>query len=404
MTYFKGTRFRCLFFISFLFLLPYFNVLASEASFKWITIDENSLDLTAKSLDGGIEEYETVGGISLIKVDKNSISNLSTLMHRNFNRCGGYFLHDNFEEGKKFLELREKYSLIERINFDNYKIDQEELIRPMIKQVNERKILGTIKKLSSFHNRYYQSETGVQSQNWLKTKWEGIVQNRSDAKVEFFSHSWKQPSIILTIEGSETPNEIVILGGHADSIAGWWGKINARAPGADDNASGIGTITEVLRILMDNGYVPKKTIKFIAYAAEEAGLLGSKEIASRMKNENKNIVGVMQLDMTNFKGSDLDIVMMDDYTNANQNRFIGNLIDEYVKVRWGYDSCGYACSDHASWTMQGFPASIPFEARKNDMNRRIHTSGDTLEISRNSASHASHFAKLALSYVVEMAE
>ena len=96
--------------------------------------------------------------------------------------------------------------------------------------------------------------------------------------------------------------------------------------------------------------------------------------------------------------------MIDYFTKADQNRFIGNLIDEYFKVSWGYDSCGYACSDHASWTAQGFPASIPFEARKNDMNKKIHTANDTISVSRNSASHASHFAKLGLSYLIEMAK
>ena len=166
----------------------------------------------------------------------------------------------------------------------------------------------------------------------------------------------------------------------------------------------MGTITEVLRLIVESSYRPKRTIKFMAYAAEEVGLLGSKEIAKKMKDSNQNVVGVIQLDMTNYNGSDLDIVMMDDFTNADQNRFIGNLIDEYVKVSWGYDSCGYACSDHASWTAQGFPASIPFEARKNDMNKKIHTANDTLAVSRNSASHASHFAKLGLSFLIEMAK
>ena len=377
---------------------------ASKPNYKWITIDENSLDLSQKSIGKGIEEIESRDGVSLLKVDESALSSLSSIMHRNFNRCGGYFLHENYNEGKNFLNKGGEYSLIEKSNFENYEINQEDKIRPLLELVDEKKILAVIEKLTTFHNRYYQSETGYQSQQWLKGKWEEITKGRSDIKVEFFNHSWKQPSIILTIEGTEKPQEIVVIGGHADSIAGWWGRIRARAPGADDNASGMGTITEVLRLIVESSYRPKRTIKFMAYAAEEVGLLGSKEIAKKMKDSNQNVVGVMQLDMTNYNGSDLDIVMMDDFTNADQNRFIGNLIDEYVKVSWGYDSCGYACSDHASWTAQGFPASIPFEARKNDMNKKIHTANDTLAVSRNSASHASHFAKLGLSFLIEMAK
>ena len=140
----------------------------------------------------------------------------------------------------------------------------------------------------------------------------------------------------------------------------------------------------------------------MGYAAEEVGLLGSKEIASSFKNNNVNVVGVLQLDMTNYKGSDLNIVMMTDYTNAAQNEFLGNLIDEYIKLSWGYDKCGYGCSDHASWYSQGFPASIPFEAKKGDMNRRIHTSRDTLSVSGDNSNHAVKFAKLTLAYVIEI--
>src|SRR5690606_31673746 len=157
-----------------------------------------------------------------------------------------------------------------------------------------------------------------------------------------------------------------IVGGHADSIAGMFGG-GGRSPGADDNASGIATITEVIRILMNNNFKPKRTIQFMGYAAEEVGLLGSKEIATNYKRELKKVVGVMQLDMTLHKGTiDKDIVMMADFTNQAQNEFLGRLIDEYVKVSWGYSRCGYGCSDHASWTANGFPASMPFESTMED--------------------------------------
>jgi leucyl aminopeptidase len=64
-----------------------------------------------------------------------------------------------------------------------------------------------------------------------------------------------------------------------------FGGASAKAPGADDNASGIATITETIRVLMSNGFQPKKTLKFMAYAAEEVGLLGSKEIANDFKKK-----------------------------------------------------------------------------------------------------------------------
>jgi leucyl aminopeptidase len=290
--------------------------------------------------------------------------------------------------------------------FSDYEINQNSLVEEMLKEVNEFEIRTMISKLESYHNRFYKAQTGVDSSNWIMSKWQEISAGRSDVKVEAFKHaSWPQPSIILTIEGSELPNEIVIIGGHADSIAGQFGGASARAPGADDNASGVATFTEVLRVLINTNFKPKRTIQFMAYAAEEVGLLGSKAIAQKYKQDKKVVVGVMQLDMTNFHGSarkNLDIVMMTDFTNAAQNEFIGRIIDTYVKVPWGYSKCGYGCSDHASWHGQGYPASMPFESTMEDINRKIHTATDLLSNSRE-AIHAEKFARMGVAFLVEMA-
>ena len=98
--------------------------------------------------------------------------------------------------------------------------------------------------------------------------------------MELYEHKdWPQPSVILTIKGEESPEEIVVLGGHGDSISGMFRQKTNKAPGADDNASGIAALTEIIRTMVEGQYRPKKTIKFMAYAAEEVGLRGSMEIA-----------------------------------------------------------------------------------------------------------------------------
>ena len=70
----------------------------------------------------------------------------------------------------------------------------------------------------------------------------------------------------------------------------------------------------------------------------------------------------------------------------------------------GYDKCNYGCSDHASWHQQGYAATLPFESRFSDYNPHIHTSGDTLANMGNQAAHALKFARLALSYAVELGQ
>jgi len=383
--------------LSFLFL----NAASAEEK-VWITLDSDALSSTM-SLDKSFNsKVYSSAGISLIQVNRSEVENISHMMHDQFKRCGGYMIHESLEEGLELIDQAQGLkSFVGKSIFTDYQINQKDLVNRVIEQVTEKSITEVILKLSSFKNRYYKSKHGVASSTWIKDHWQELAKNRNDISVDLYKHKkWAQPSVIMTIKGNSP--EVIVIGGHADSISGFWNRNEAKAPGADDNASGIATITETLRVLIQNNYRPEKTLKFMAYAAEEVGLLGSKEIATEFKNNNVDVVGVLQLDMTNYNGSDLNIVMMTDYTNSAQNEFLGTLIDEYVKLSWGYDKCGYGCSDHASWYAKGYPASIPFEARKNNMNRNIHTAKDLLSVSGDHSNHAVKFAKLALAYVIEL--
>ncbi len=334
---------------------------------------------------------------TVMELSARETETLSGAIHQNLNRCGGFISHDTLAEA---LTPR-RFSFFNRRAPIDYSISKTSVLRSMVTQVSEVNIRRTIIDLSSFETRFYKSDDGARTSELVFNKWKDLSRGRSDIRVDYFVHqNFNQPSVIVTVRGSETPNEIVILGGHLDSISS-----TGEAPGADDNASGIGAVSEVLRLIVNHSHRPKKTIQFIAYAAEEVGLLGSNEIAKSYKKARRNVVGVLQLDMTLFKGtSNKDIVLISDYTNRAQNEFLGKLIDEYVKVPWGYSRCGYGCSDHAAWDAQGYPASFSFESAFDDHNPHIHTPQDTLENAGGDARHSVKFAKLALAFVVELAK
>jgi leucyl aminopeptidase len=372
------------------------------AQSAWIVTDDVAFEKVDKHLTLDKRAFNKSNGRVLAQVDVGLIGMLSHYMHSDVQRCGGFFQFETREEAEAFLNGSGSESLAEKAIFADYSINQNETVEAMIGQVDAKNIEQTIRQLSSFQNRFYKAETGVQSQTWVRDHWASLAAGRNDVKVEFFTHaSWQQPSVVMTVTGKSP--EVIVIGGHADSISGYFGSPTARAPGADDNASGISTITEVIRIMMASNYKPEKTIKFMGYAAEEVGLLGSKEIAQTYKRNSIPVVGVLQLDMTNFNGSrSQDITLITDYTNQQQNEFLAKLVDEYLQMSWGWDQCGYACSDHASWHSQGFPASTPFETKKNDMNKKIHTAQDTIDVSGGNANHAAKFAKLAVAYLVEL--
>ena len=342
--------------------------------------------------------------VHLIQVNEDFLPKLAEQLHSKTHRCGGYVFHATEAEGLKSMSTPVAPSLLAAVR-PSYVIDNQTTVNSVLPAMLDTNIGQTIVELSTnFPNRYYTTSGGVNASAWLLNKWKTLAAGRSDISVAQFTHpSWAQKSVILTINGTDNANEVVIIGGHLDSINGSGTSETTKAPGADDDASGIASMTEVIRAMVSKGFKPRRTIKFMAYAAEEVGLRGSKEIAANFKANNVNVVGVMQLDMTNFKGAANDIFIFTDYTDSAQNTFVANLIKTYQpNLTIGYDVCNYGCSDHASWTAQGYFASMPFESSFSASNKNIHTVNDTFASMGSQATHSLKFAKLAASFAIEL--
>jgi bacterial leucyl aminopeptidase len=370
---------------------------ASPAPGLWASFSEGDLDGLR---DAGVPLDEpAVGrsGAAVFRIREDDLPAIAHVMHERFKRCGGFFAHED-------RSVLEKAPQAVRALAEGYTLDQQAWVSPAVAKAKESEVRATIESLAAFNNRYYQADTGVAAAEWIKGRWAGLAKGVPGASARLIPHkSWKQPSVALTLPGSSEPDEVVVLGGHLDSISGW-GNPEARAPGADDNASGIAVLTEAIRILADSGFKPRRTVEFMGYAAEEVGLRGSQDIAARYAAEGKKVVGVVQFDMTNFKGSADMIYLLQDHVDPALTAFLGKLVETYAGGRWGTLECGYACSDHASWTRSGFPASAAFESTMEDMNGAIHTSRDTLATSGGTAEHSVKFARLAAAFAAELAK
>jgi leucyl aminopeptidase len=397
--------------LSFIFLLTVSTVFCTED--KYIYVDSQ----TANTLLEKFPELATLmsrgAEIDILKVKEEDKEVIASKLHAITGKCGNFTDEganpeeaiQNLQQLEDRVELAQKLFQFNILNFPD--ISRQAEVNPLLEKVNEASIRFYIDQLASYPTRFYQSAYSYLAVERLSRIWKYLIRNRNDATVELIGHRWKQPSLALTIKGKS--NRRLIMGGHIDSINGGQGSQNSgnneHAPGADDDASGVSTMTEIIRILMEANYIPENTLVFYAYAAEEIGLLGSDYIAGLNKSNNSQIIAVLQLDMTNYKGSSKAIYFDSTSSNADPalNQYLGTLIDEYVKEPWGNMSCGYACSDHNSWFKRGYPASFPFEAAGiGSSNPQIHTSQDRLSVTNNSASHSVHFAKLGISYVLEL--
>jgi leucyl aminopeptidase len=148
----------------------------------------------------------------------------------------------------------------------------------------------------------------------------------------------------------------VVVGAHFDSVGG---PANARAPGADDNASGVTALLGALSILAQNPYSPAPTVEFHFYSAEEGGLRGSSDIWSSYKAQGKTVLAFVNQDMAGYSPSG-KVSVYQDYDDDSLSAWMRVLATGYVG---GYteDLCGYGCSDHASAFANGFRKScLPF--------------------------------------------
>eukprot|EP00128_Syssomonas_multiformis_P011662 Colp12_sorted_trinity150504_noHs@3284 len=275
----------------------------------------------------------------------------------------------------------------------------ETLVKSLLPGLKIENLNSTLHSLSDFFTRYYTSETGKQSSEWIYNKLVEYAGARSDITITKFPHKWGQNSLIARIEGTKKSSATVILGAHQDSIAGLAGR--SRSPGVDDDGSGTVTVMEVFRNLAASTFKPEYSIEFHWYSAEEAGLLGSQAIATAYKADSRDVVAMLQIDMDMYVGTKdpRTVGIITDYTDAKLNEFIRKLIKLYSNVKYVDSKCGYGCSDHASWNKAGYPSAFPFETPFNDDNPHIHTSDDSFTYV--DLSYGLEFAKFATGFVVE---
>lgn len=168
------------------------------------------------------------------------------------------------------------------------------------------------------------------------------------------------------IEGSKSPDKVVIVGAHMDHIG--YGPQYSRSrtsnkihPGADDNASGTAVLLEVAKGISQ--LKPDRTIVFQAYSAEEMGLLGSRYYCSKplfpMNNPDiKSHVAMVNMDMVGWLGKGMFSVGFNEgESSLDLKRIIENLNQKYDFAE-KITSRGSGGSDHAPFYNRGIPVAF----------------------------------------------
>lgn len=145
-------------------------------------------------------------------------------------------------------------------------------------------------------------------------------------------------NVVGEITGQSTPEEIVILIAHLDSISNAQDGVE---PGADDNASGCVALLAAAEIM--KAYKFKRTVRFVFTTGEEQSLFGGTDYAEKADEAGQKIVAVLNLDMIGYsKVTDPYVKPKQQIKIRHWRNMTGNARDlpiaqAYIKVVNTYD-------------------------------------------------------------------
>ena len=187
-------------------------------------------------------------------------------------------------------------------------------IEEMVNEISSGNIEKNIEALVSFGTRQTFSDTlsntnGIgAARRWVKSEFEKYAGNSKGRLNVMFDPFEVEPdgkriprkallkNVLAVLKGTDpSDNRIFIISGHLDSRATDVMDAKSNAPGADDDGSGVAVVLELARIMSKHQF--PSTIIFAAVCGEEQGLFGSAHLAKKAKDNNWNIVAVLNNDM-----------------------------------------------------------------------------------------------------------
>lgn len=273
-------------------------------------------------------------------------------------------------------------------------------VREIIEAVSEERIGATVTRLASFPTRNTLSTEGAAAaRQWIFAELQSYSP-RLQVTLEHFRVKKNEERVVRDVDlynvvavlpGASMPETQVLITGHYDTlnliplpgktpavepsdniadrpITYDWTKVDAVAPGANDDGSGTAAVLELARVM--SHYQFAKTLVFIAFAGEEQGLLGSTLHAGEARKRGLAIEAVLNNDIIggdtsgngrlgNSSVSLYSSEIMDSPTQqlARYARQIGERYLPSMKVNMMFqqDRLGRG-GDHSPFQLEGFAA------------------------------------------------
>ncbi len=169
------------------------------------------------------------------------------------------------------------------------------------------------------------------------------------------------PNVAGILEGSDPKlrDEYVIYSAHIDHIGISPGRPDSINNGADDNASGVAGLLELVEAFTQPGVHPKRSLLFLAPSGEEDGLLGSAHFTEHPPVPLKQVVANLNMDLVGRNWPDSVIAV--GLEQSDLGTTLGRVVKAHPELgmtpiadRWPEERIFYR-SDHYNFARKGVP-------------------------------------------------
>lgn len=194
-------------------------------------------------------------------------------------------------------------------------------------------------------------------------------------------------NVLAFIEGSEKPEEVLVISAHLDHVGMHDGEVYN---GADDDGSGTIALIEIAEAFQqakNEGYGPKRSILFLHVTAEEIGLHGSRYYSENpvypldMTITNLNVDMIGRIDPAQAEDPNYVYLIGSDMLSQELHNISEEASDKYnADIRLDYTYNGkddpnrfYYRSDHYNFAKNDVPVIFYFNGTHEDYHKATDT-------------------------------
>jgi len=165
-----------------------------------------------------------------------------------------------------------------------------------------------------------------------------------------FIESFTAANVCGLVKGTQYPDSLLIITAHYDHLGGM--GADTYFPGANDNAAGVATLLSLAKYYAANSQ--PYSVGFICFAAEEAGLLGSRYFVENPLVSLSKIKFLINLDLVGTGANGMTVVNANVYPKAFAD--LNKINNEHHYITKINPRGKAANSDHYFFTESGVPA------------------------------------------------